>query len=128
MHWKLSLCAVALTAIGCGGGTSTAPGDSSLATAAQEQVVVEMDLNGDEQPDIVTLDTTELPYKIVDVLQGTATGEPIDASDFHRGARLDGEISRAIADYLADSFGVQTRTEIDCDNESGEPVTVVVME
>ena len=142
MRWKLILPALALAFVGCGGGSTppadtsggdtsggdTSGGDAVVTSAPLEQVVVEMDINGDDQPDVVTLDTTEAPFAIVEVLEGSATGRPVDTTDLHKGLTIDAEVSKALAEYLAGSFGVATRAELDCQKENGDAITVVVLE
>jgi hypothetical protein len=95
---------------------------------AQERLVVQMDINGDEAPDVLTLDTSETPFQVVEALQGTAGGDPVDVTDVLGGQAIDPEISRALAEYLATSFSVATRTELDVRDANDQLVTLVIYE
>ncbi|MHC4817107.1 MAG: hypothetical protein ACYTF8_03465 [Planctomycetota bacterium] len=124
--------------VGCGasGTTTTMPtttttpptGGSAVTSVAQERLVVQMDINGDEAPDVLTLDTSETPFQVVEALQGTAGGDPVDVTDVLGGQPIDPEISRALAEYLATSFSVATRTELDVRDANDQLITLVIFE
>ncbi|MHC4971505.1 MAG: hypothetical protein ACYTG3_04170 [Planctomycetota bacterium] len=132
--WTVVLVA-ALVGCGASGTTTTVPttttpptGGSAVTSVAQERLVVQMDINGDEAPDVLTLDTSETPFQVVEALQGTAGGDPVDVTDVLGGQAIDPEISRALAEYLATSFSVATRTELDVRDANDQLVTLVIYE
>jgi hypothetical protein len=135
---RLWIVVLAAALVGCGasGTTATVPttttppptGGSSVTSVAQERLVVQMDYNGDEEPDVLTLDTSETPFKVVEALQGTPAGEPVDVTAVLGGQALDPEISRALAEYLAASFSVASRTEMDVRDANDQLVTLVIFE
>ena len=128
---RLHLAVVAALAVGlagCGGSGGGTSGGSDLTSVAQARLVVQMDLNGDDAPDILTLDTSKTPFRIVAALQGTLGGDPVDMTPLLAGQTIDSEISRALAEHLGSSFGVGTRTELDVQDATGKLVTVVVFE
>ena len=126
--------------VGCGasGTTTTGPtttttppivtGGSDVTSVAQERLVVQMDYNGDDAPDVLTLDTSEMPFTIVEALEGTVGGVPVDVTDVLGGQTIDPEISRALAEYLANSFSVATRTEMDVRDANDQLITLVIFE
>ena len=126
--------------VGCGasGTTTTLPkttttppivtGGSDATSVAQERLVVQMDYNGDDAPDVLTLDTSETPFTVVEALEGSAGGDPVDVTDILGGQAIDPEISRALAEYLANSFSVATRTELDVRDAKDQVITLVIYE
>lgn len=128
--------------VGCGASGTTTPLPTTTTTppiagnddvtdvtsVAQERLVVQMDYNGDDAPDVLTLDTSEAPFKVVEALQGTAGGAPVDVTDVVGGQTIDPEISRALAEYLTNSFSVATRTELDVRDANDQLVTLVIYE
>jgi len=125
--------------VGCGASGTTTPvptttttppiaGNDNVTSVAQERLVVQMDYNGDDAPDVLTLDTSEAPFKVVEALQGTAGGVPVDVTDVLGGQTIDPEISRALAEYLTNSFSVATRTELDIRDANDQLVTLVIYE
>jgi len=133
--WTVVL-AAALVGCGASGTTTTVPtttttppiDGSNVTSVAQERLVVQMDFNGDESPDVLTLDTSEAPFTVVEALQGTAGGVPVDVTDVLGGQAIDPEVSRALAEYLATSFSVATRTELDVRDTNDQLVTLVIFE
>ncbi|MHC4492528.1 MAG: hypothetical protein ACYTDU_12980 [Planctomycetota bacterium] len=132
--WTVVLVA-ALVGCGASGITTTVPttttpptAGSDVTSVAQERLVVQMDYNGDDAPDVLTLDTSEAPFTVVEALQGTAGGVPVDVTDVLGGQTIDPEISRALAEYLATSFSVATRTELDVRDANDQLVTLVIFE
>jgi len=126
--------------VGCGasGTTTTVPttkttppivtGGGEVASVAQERLVVQMDYNGDDAPDVLTLDTSETPFTIVEALEGSAGGDPVDVTDVLAGQTIDPEISRALAEYLVNSFSIATRTELDVRDANDQLITLVIYE
>ena len=124
--WVALVCALLM---GCGGGgPAPAPGATDIVSLPQEQLVVQVDMNGDEEPDLITLDTTERPFMIVEALYGSAAGDPVDATDLLYGSAFDSALSTALADYLAQSFGGDERMEMDVADAFGTMVTLVIFE
>jgi hypothetical protein len=131
--------AAALVGCGASGTTTTLPtttttpptdtgGGGQVASAAQDRLVVQMDYNGDDAPDVLTLDTSEAPFTIVEALEGTAGGDPVDVTDVLAGQAIDPEVSSALAEYLAGSFSVATRTELDVRDANDQLITLVIYE
>ncbi|MHC4550725.1 MAG: hypothetical protein ACYTEZ_18350 [Planctomycetota bacterium] len=126
--WKWLLAALACALVGCSGSGSGPPGGDDVVSVAQERLVVQLDVNGDNAPDVLTLDTSKTPFRIVEALEGTVGGAPVDATAILGGQPIDAEISRALADYLAASFAVGTRTELDVRDVNDQLVTLVIFE
>jgi hypothetical protein len=125
--------ALALASAGCGGGGGGTSGTQSTTTppAAQQQadqVVVAYDFNNDSALDVLTLDPTTTPMRIVSVLEGTAAGGFTDQSAARSGQPIDAKVSDAVAGYLVDADSVGSGTEIDVVDASGRDVTVTVYE
>jgi len=128
----LSALALALAA-GCSGGGSGAPPaptpDSlALGAIARDEVVVEMDLDGDGSSDLLTLDTSRDPIVIVEALLGTDGDEPIDATATYLGRALDPAVANVVAAYLSDSLGVAERTDLECLDAAGDPIPLALFE
>ena len=129
----MRLLMAALAAFGlaaCGGGGSDAI-TSSAPTSSEAQatpLVVEIDVTGDETPDVLTLDTTETPFRIVEAIQGVQNGKPIDATGLLAGQTIDPDLSEALAKHLADSLNVASRTELELVDSQGRTIPVTVFE
>ena len=135
MNRVLSLLAGLALAAGCGSGGgavgSTGGGDTGGITTSpqqQQRLVVQFDQNGDDEPDLVTLDTTETPFKILEVLEGVSGGTMRDVTATAAGQTLDTEISNAISGYIANSYNVGKRSELDVTNQQGQSMTLVIFE
>jgi hypothetical protein len=114
---------------GCGsGGGSPAGGQPQPQALDQQTLVVQMDQNGDNELDLVTLDVSESPFVILECLYGMAGGDFDDVTDSVRGRPIDPAVSGALATYVGGSFGVADRTELDITNSNGDPMRVVVFE
>jgi len=138
MRMKLALaCALlalaALPLAACGGGGGPAPrvaptsGGVSPSAPSTQLLVVRYDLNGDTNPDVLTLDTTEAPYTIVEALEGTADGDAVDATEAWKDRQIDPVLSEALAGYVAGSFEVTHETDLEVTID-GRPATVTVIE
>jgi len=120
--------ALALVA-GCGGGGgSSGGGGPPLQALDQQTLVVQMDQNGDNELDLVTLDLSESPFVILECLYGMPGGDFDDVTDVVKGRPIDPAVSGALATFMGGSFGVADRTELDVTNSNGDPVRVVVFE
>jgi len=120
------LVALALIA-GCGG-SSTSGGAPPLDVLEQQTLVVQMDQNGDNELDLLTLDISESPFVILEALYGVPGGDFQDVTDSLRGLAIDPSVSGALANYVGGSFAIGERTELDVTNIDGDPVKVVVFE
>jgi len=109
-------------------GRARAGGQPQVEGLAQQSLVVQYDHNGDGEPDWLTVDTSESPFTIVEVLEGVPNAQPFDATAVAAGTPIDPEISQALADHIANSLNVVERTELDVRDAAGEPVRVVVFE
>lgn len=124
-----ALLGVLLVAVGCSSGSGTPAGDPPNESAPQQTTVVQMDHDGDGELDLLTLDTSRTPYRILEAIYGgTAGADPVDVTDSLRGMELDIDLSNALADYFTSSFAVDGRTELDVAGSGGAPVKVVVFE
>ncbi len=120
--------ALALLA-GCGGGGgSGGGGEPPLQALDQQSLVVQMDQNGDNELDLVTLDISESPFVILECLYGLPGGDFDDVTDAVKGRAIDPAVSGALATYVGGSMGVADRTELDVTNSNGDPMRVVVFE
>jgi len=128
----LRLAALALGAAmlaACGGSSGAAPAQPALDSVPQEaQVVVRYDLNGDSNPDLLTLDTTQTPFRIMEALDGTADGGAVDSTAVRRGQAIDPAVSDALATYLTQSTAAGTETRLDVVDQNGNPFTVTIFE
>lgn len=138
---RLLTVVLAAALVGCGASgtatpapeiTTTPPtgntGGGQVASVAQDRLVVQLDYNGDDAPDVLTLDTSSTPFEVVEALEGTPGGDPIDVTDVLSGQTIDPEVSRALAEYLANSFSVATRTELDVRDANDQLITLVIFE
>ena len=116
-----------LAACGGGGGSSTG-GDPPIQSLDQQSLVVQMDQNGDNELDLVTLDISESPFVILECLYGLPGGDFDDVTDAVKGRSIDPAVSGALATYVGGSMGVADRTELDVTNSNGDPMRVVVFE
>jgi len=124
-----AIVALALAAAGCGGSGSSAGGNPPpLQALDQQTLVVQMDQNGDNELDLVTLDMSESPFVILECLYGMPGGDFKDVTATVRGRAIDPAVSGALADYVGGSFGVGDRTELDVTDSKGDPMRVVVFE
>lgn len=106
-----------------------APIPSPVTSAPQAQeVVVRFDRNGDDQLDLLTLDTSDENLKIVSALDGSAVGDPVDVTAVLAGTELDPEIVRSLKTYLANSLEVASETQLDVVDQNGETVTITIFE
>ena len=130
MHWTRALPTMLLAAgffAGCGG-DDPAPAAEVSTSLLQQRLGVEYDQNADGELDVLTLDTTTTPYRIVEMLQGMPAGAPMDVTPVMYGAEIDPGISAALANHLGNSINVRTRTEMNVRNQLGESATIVVYE
>lgn len=123
-----ALLALALLAAGCGGGGGSSGGQPPLDALEQQSLVVQMDLNGDSELDLLTLDISENPFVILEALYGMPGGDFEDVTDVLRGQPMDPSVCGALATYVGGSYAVGERTELDVTNSSGDPVKVVVFQ
>ncbi|MHC4848443.1 MAG: hypothetical protein ACYTEG_08315 [Planctomycetota bacterium] len=121
-HLYLSIL-LAIGLPGCGGGAD--PGGLS---AEPQTLVVQYDRDDDGELDWVTLDTTTQPFTVVEALQGTANGDPLDMTDLLAGTPIDPDLSLALADHLARSFAVGERTELEVLLGGARRMTVAVLD
>jgi len=128
LHYALWALGAAMLA-GCGGSGGAAASQPALDSVPQEsQVVVRYDLNGDSNPDLLTLDTTKTPFRIMEALDGTAGGGAVDTTALRRGQAIDPAVSDALADYLAQSTAAGSETRLDVTDENGNPFTLTIFE
>ncbi len=106
-----------------------APIPPAVASVSQTQeVVVRFDRNGDDQLDLLTLDTSDENLKIVSALDGSAAGDPVDMTPVLAGTELDPEIVRSLKTYLANSLEVASETQLDVVDQNGETITITIFE
>jgi len=121
---------------GGGGGSATLPEGTTLppdpvdGTPAPEQqlVVVQYDYDGDDHPDVLTLDRNESPMEIVEALQGTATGDVVDVTSDWAGQVVDSVISDAVNSHLISTFSVGDKTDIYVTDTLGHDATVTIFD
>jgi len=101
--------------------TTTPP---PLAQADQGQVVVRLDINGDSDPDLLTV---EPDGTIVAALESTG-GDPVDTTDLRKGQQIDAKVAEAIAAYLSQSVELASETQLDVVDSKGATVSVTVFE
>ena len=121
-----SLLAIGVTGCGSGGGAATP--SATPQTAQPETMVVQYDRNDDGEPDWVTLDTSSSPFRVIEAVHGAANGEPLDMTDVLLGTSIDPDLSQALADHLARSFDVNTRTELEVLLTEGGRIGVSILD
>jgi hypothetical protein len=127
--WGAVFALWAVVLVGCTGGGGEVAGGAPVSTAPQSQeVVVRFDRNGDDEPDLVTLDATDENLKIVSALDGSAAGDPVDVTPVLQGTELDPEIVRSLKTYLANSLDVASETQLDVVDRNGNTVTITIYE
>ena len=97
---------------GCGSGGGSSSDGSPTLSAAPQTMVVQYDHNGDGELDFLTLDVSEAPFRILELLEGVSDGAPVDKSALFQGQAIDPAISQALADHLASSFNLGERVEL----------------
>jgi hypothetical protein len=123
-----ALVALALVAA-CSGSSSSSGGDTPpLQALDQQTLVVQMDQNGDDELDLITLDISESPFVILECLYGMPGGDFEDVTPLVKGLGIDPAVSGALATYVGGSYGVADRTELDVRTANGDPMKVVVFE
>ena len=126
---KRALLFLAAILAACTGGagdvvsTSTPP-PLALDEQDQGQVVVSMDINGDDDPDLLTV---ERDGTIVAALESTG-GDPIDTTDLRKGQKIDAKVAEAIAAYLSSTVELASETRLDVVDSTGATVEVTVFE
>ena len=132
--------AMALLFAACGGGGgggnatlpvgTTLPPDPVDGTSEPEQqlVVVRYDFDGDDHPDVLTLDRNESPMEIVEALKGTATGEVVDVTSDWAGQTVDSAISDAVNSHLISTFSVGDKTDVYVTDTLGHDATVTIFD
>ena len=123
-----ALVALALFAACGGGGGGSGGSQAPIQALDQQTLVVQMDQNGDNELDLVTLDLSESPFVILECLYGQPGGGFDDVTPYVKGLAIDPAVSGALATYVGDSMGVAERTELDVTNTHGDPMKVVVFE
>ena len=120
-----------LTTAGCGGGGQVAPPDGRVqalsAAPAKNLVVVRYDEDLDGNPDLLTLDADRRPLAIVEALRGTPDGRAVDATAALAGRPLAPEIDEALANHLAESFDLDSETDLEV-KVGGDTITITVIE
>ncbi len=117
-----------LLAAACGGSGGTGGGQPPLQALDQQTLVVQMDQNGDDELDLITLDISESPFVILECLYGMPGGDFEDVTASLKGLAIDPAVSGALATYVGGSYGVGDRTELDVTDTNGDPMKVVVFE
>ncbi len=111
----------------CTGGAGDVVSNSTPPPLAQEdqgQVVVSMDINGDDDPDLLTIETDGT---IVAALESTG-GDPLDTTDLRKGQQIDVKIAEAIAAYVSQAVELASETRLDVIDSTGATVSVTVFE
>lgn len=119
--------AVVLTA--CTGGVGDTVSTSTPPPLVQEDpdqglVVVSLDINGDDDPDLLTV---EPDGTIVAALESTS-GDPIDTTDLRKGQKIDAKVAEAIAAYVSNTVELASETRLDVVDSTGATVSVTVFE
>jgi hypothetical protein len=120
---RIGLLCVALLAACSGGGGETIAATSPPQTL-RDQIVVQFDINGDEDPDLLTV---EKDGTIVASLESTG-GDPVDTTDLRKGTKIDAKVAEAIAAYVDQSIALASETRLDVVDSQGATVTVTVFE
>lgn len=124
---------------GGGGGGVTLPvgatptpdtGDPVGDTSEPERqlVVVRYDYDGDDLPDVLTLDKNRSPMEIVEALKGTTTGDVVDVTSTWAGKTVDSAISDAVNSHLISSFSVADKTDVFVTDTLGHDATVTIFD
>ena len=124
---KRALLFLAAVLAACTGGTGDVVSTSTPPSLAQEdpgQIVVSMDINGDDDPDLLTV---EADGTIVAALESTG-GDPIDTTDLRKGQKIDAKVAEAIAAYLSNTVELASETRLDVVDSTGVTVSVTVFE
>jgi len=136
----LMCAAAALLFAACGGGgggggsidvpvvSTPTPTTGDTTLTEQQLVVVRYDFDGDDNPDVLTLDRTESPLTIVEALKGTATGDAVDVTASWAGQAIDSSISDAINSQLISTFSVGGETNVYVTDNLGHESTVTIFE
>ena len=103
----------------CGGGrevplSRTVPKpEAAIASDDEARVVIRVDWDHDGRPDLLTLDTSTNPLRIVDAIRGTEDGGGEAASAAWRGLVVEGALNDALQQYLTRSLSGGTATDLD---------------
>ncbi len=120
-----ALVALLLLVASCGGSGGSGGGQPPLQALDQQTLVVQMDQNGDNELDLITLDISESPFVILECLYGMTGGDFEDVTPLLKGLKIDPAVSGALATYMGGSFG-EDRAELDVTNAQGDPTKVIV--
>jgi hypothetical protein len=124
----VAVAALLLVFAGCGGGGGSGGSQPTPQALDQQTMVVQMDQNGDNELDLITLDISESPFVILECLYGMPGGDFDDVTNSVRGLAIDPAVSGALATYVGSSMGVAERTELDVTDTNGDPMKVVIFE
>jgi hypothetical protein len=121
---------------GGGGGISTSPvgstptpdGPGTSEPESTQLVVVRYDYDGDENPDVLTLDSSESPMEIVEALKGTDTGDVVDVTTDWAGQKIDSAISDVVTSHLTFTFSVGDKTDVFVTDTQGHDATVTIFD
>lgn len=119
-----------LTAGGCGDGASTLHDVRAAfrgVGAPANTIVVRYDFDLDDYDDVVTLDVSEHPGRVVEALQGLANGVFVDASARWGGQAIEADLDALLRAYLERSFAVASETQLET-QVGGRPVLISVIE
>lgn len=117
----------------CGGGEDAGPTERSDAARRggrlphKAALVVRYDFDQDDHADVLTLDATQRPLRIVEALQGGARGAFVDATARWRGRSIDAELDAVLHTYLERSLSVASETPLEI-QVRGRPVLLSVIE
>lgn len=87
-------------------------------------VVAQYDEDGDDSPDMVTLDASATPYRIVEMIGTRPGGGAVDKSAAFAGREIDPRISDAIAAHISDALASDGNTVIEVVDSTGRAHTV----
>jgi hypothetical protein len=132
------LCAVFIAAAlgACGGGGAAAPASPGTNPAVGgtdsasplDTLVVMYDVTGDGNPDVLTLDRTTDPYTIREAIVATDAGPSVDRTDQLKGTTIDPDVSRALADWMANTVDVASGSRLNVVDSAGRETTVTIYE
>ena len=116
----------------CGGGredalSATVGKPTAAGDECASRVAVRLDWDQDGHLDVLTLDTSTNPLRVVDALRGTADGGAVDATATWRGRSVGPVLNDTLQFYLARSMSVASLTDLEV-VLYGQPVTVTVIE